>query len=67
MPDARALAAILVAIFVGAFMLRLVAARNPSLRRWANLLSILVLVLLIAVIAFVVSSVVSTLGGALRR
>ena len=67
MPDPRALAAALVVILVGALVFRLVAARDPGLRRWANLASLVLLLVLVAIIGFVVVSVVSSLGDALRR
>ncbi len=67
MPDPRAVAAILVAVFVGALVLRVVAARQPGLRRWANLATLLILVILVAVIAYVVASVVAAFGQAFNR
>ena len=67
MPDPRALGAILVAIFVGSLVLRLMAARQPNLRRWANLATLLILVAMVALIAFVAGSVVAAFGQAFSR
>lgn len=67
MLDPRLVAFLLVAVFAGVLVLRVVAARQPSLRRRANIASLLLVVILVAVIGFVVASVVGALGQALSR
>jgi hypothetical protein len=60
LPEPTIVGIALIAMAVGAFVLRLVAARQPALRPWATLATLVMLAVLVLVIGLLAWSVVGS-------